>query len=703
MLIFLSGVENTKDAPNENYGRELMELFTLGAGRGYTERDVREQARALTGWDADWKDGVGQTNFRFLSKRHDTGVKTIFGKKGRFDWRDSCHLCLEHPSHPSFFVEKLWSYFVPVPPDGATQAALEQLYKGGNYEIRPLVDAILRHPALYLGPRDGEAAGRLHGRAAARARARDRHRRRGSGSNDEAGQRLFYPPNVAGWDDSRWLDTATFRGRWDVAGYALRTTQLDPNKVKAKLPLDAEKLLTRALTSMGSPSLDERTQDILLGFAQRALGDAKDDWKKKSVPGDDRERAAPADRDLARRGRCRDATTAATASTSRARSCCARAAAEAGRGLPTIEPGMPLPAGTGLSRRSFLAKSAGLALAVYGAGSLGLRQLEEGIASAATGPAKTVLVSIFLEGGADALSVLYPDGDPLYRKLRPKLALPSGAGPAFADDARLRWHPALAPLAQLARRGEGRLAARGRLHASRPVALHLAPLLGGGGDRPAPAHGLARPLPRRRRDDGQPAAGALARRTARAVARDSAKVPVAAIEGVSYDFWTRNVWGQVEERMLDTLRATSARRSAPTRRLAAASAVTDGRPTGCARSSQPFSGDKGVTSPVAYPKSDDSFAAASRGARGDARGRPAASLRRAQRAGRLRHARRPGRTTSPRASTLTAREPARLPARPRGARPRRPRARARVVRVRAARARRTARRAPTTARRASAS
>ena len=102
--------------------------------------------------------------------------------------------------------------------------------------------------------------------------------------NDEAGQRLFYPPNVAGWDDSRWLDTATFRGRWDVAGYALRTTQLDPNKVKAKLPLDAEKLLTRALTSMGSPSLDERTHDSLIGFAQRALGDAKDDWKKKSYP-----------------------------------------------------------------------------------------------------------------------------------------------------------------------------------------------------------------------------------------------------------------------------------------------------------------------------------------------------------------------------------------------------------------------------------
>ena len=159
---------------------------------------------------------------------------------------------------------------MPVPPDRATQAALERLYKGGNYEIRPLVDAILRHPALYLGPAMVKppvvyTAGLL------RALGRGIDTDAWVWLNDEAGQRLFYPPNVAGWDDSRWLDTATFRGRWDVAGYALRPTQLDPDKVKTKLPLDAETLLTRALTSMGSPSLDERTKDILIGFAQRAL------------------------------------------------------------------------------------------------------------------------------------------------------------------------------------------------------------------------------------------------------------------------------------------------------------------------------------------------------------------------------------------------------------------------------------------------
>src|ERR671931_2386170 len=97
-----------------------------------------------------------------------------------------------------------------------------------------------------------------------------------------------------------------------------------------------------------------------------------------------------------------------------------RAAAEAGAGLPAIEPGMPLPAGTGLDRRSFVSGAFGLALSIYGLGKLGL--FEEGIAQAAAAPAKPVLVSVFLPGGADSLSVLYPALDTRYHTLRPKLA-----------------------------------------------------------------------------------------------------------------------------------------------------------------------------------------------------------------------------------------------------------------------------------------
>lgn len=131
------------------------------------------------------------------------------------------------------------------------------------------------------------------------------------------------------------------------------------------------------------------------------------------------------------------------------------AAAEAGKGLPGIEIGMPEPAGTGLSRRKFLSRSAGLALAVYGASKIPLSAFETGIAQAA--PTDKILVSVFFEGGVDALSVLAPVGDPKYAQLRPNLALAPGAGASFTEDPRLQWHPAAAGLATL--HDEGKVSA----------------------------------------------------------------------------------------------------------------------------------------------------------------------------------------------------------------------------------------------------
>ena len=128
------------------------------------------------------------------------------------------------------------------------------------------------------------------------------------------------------------------------------------------------------------------------------------------------------------------------------------AAAEAGRGLPAIEPGMPEPAGTGLSRRRFLSRSAGLALAVYGASKIPLSAFETGIAHAAG--SDKILVSVFFDGGIDALSVLAPVGDPKYTTLRPKLAQAPGAGTSFSEDPTLQWHPAAAGLATLHEEGK---------------------------------------------------------------------------------------------------------------------------------------------------------------------------------------------------------------------------------------------------------
>jgi uncharacterized protein (DUF1501 family) len=128
-----------------------------------------------------------------------------------------------------------------------------------------------------------------------------------------------------------------------------------------------------------------------------------------------------------------------------------RSAAVAGKGLPRIEPGMPLPAGTGIDRRTFLLRSAGAALSVYGASMLSPRQFEEGIAKAlaAQGPSEPVLVSIFMEGGWDALSVLAPVKEARYKELRPALGLEEGAGRVFTEDENLMWHPAATGLAEL--------------------------------------------------------------------------------------------------------------------------------------------------------------------------------------------------------------------------------------------------------------
>ena len=280
MLLWLNGTKNSKWSPNENYARELMELFTLGAGRGYGERDVREQARALTGFENDWARNTGPTNFRFDAGRHDDDVKRIFGKTGRFAWRDACRLCLENPSHKSFFVRKLWGYFVPADPPAATQRALEKLYVSGGHQVRPVLEAILRHPALYDGPRMVKpptvyTAGLLRGAG------RSIDTTAWSWLSSLAGQQLFYPPNVAGWDDSRWLDTATFRGRWLTASYVARPLALSE---KSAAPFDAAALVDQAIAFWGQPTVRPATRAALVAFAQASLSDAKQNWKRAAYP-----------------------------------------------------------------------------------------------------------------------------------------------------------------------------------------------------------------------------------------------------------------------------------------------------------------------------------------------------------------------------------------------------------------------------------
>ncbi len=279
MLLWLSGVENNRYAPNENYARELMELFTLGAGRGYSQHDVHNQARALTGFRYRWSSHGGPGGFRFDPTLHDDGVKTIFGHRGRFGWRDSCRLCVEHPLHPSFLVSKLWGYFVGEPIPGQTLKVLERTYVASGYEVRPLMEAILRHQLFYEGarlvtPPAVFCAGML------RALGQTITTSAWGWISEEAGQKLFEPPNVAGWDYAHWLDTSRWASRLTAVNTALADSVLD---TRAKhYPTDEKPgtAVSRALAHWGDPELSPDTVGHLLTFSRRAQRKIRADWEQ---------------------------------------------------------------------------------------------------------------------------------------------------------------------------------------------------------------------------------------------------------------------------------------------------------------------------------------------------------------------------------------------------------------------------------------
>jgi uncharacterized protein (DUF1800 family) len=280
MLLFLDGVANTKSNPNENYSREVQELFTLGADRGaYTETDVRELARCFTGFDFDWSSELGPHNFRYVSTRHDNNNKTVFGQTGNWTWQDGCRLCVQNSLHASFFVQKLWSYFIPQPPSANTLSALVSLYTGNSYAIRPVLEAILMHPDFYEGPAMVKPPV-VYLASLMRASGTFIHDEQWIWLSAGAGQQLFHPPNVSGWDDNRWLDTNTIRGRWlcttgvlDDHHAEVWDSSYDPTE-------QPDPALDKALAVWDYPPLRKEQQNELVRFSNNAFPGSLATWQQ---------------------------------------------------------------------------------------------------------------------------------------------------------------------------------------------------------------------------------------------------------------------------------------------------------------------------------------------------------------------------------------------------------------------------------------
>ncbi|MES1214508.1 MAG: DUF1800 domain-containing protein [Bacteroidota bacterium] len=214
MLNFLNNQQNRKDHPNENFAREVMELFTLGRGN-YTEHDVKEGARAFTGWSSNLKG-----EFVFRRFQHDYGSKTVLGKTGNFDGDEVLDILLQQKQTAKFISQKVYKFFVNENPDAEKVEWLADRFYKSNYDISKLLEDIFTNDWFYdeknIGAKIKSPVELLVGIQRMLPMKLE---------NEEAlmllqrvlGQILFYPPNVAGWPGGEsWIDSSTLMMRMRI-------------------------------------------------------------------------------------------------------------------------------------------------------------------------------------------------------------------------------------------------------------------------------------------------------------------------------------------------------------------------------------------------------------------------------------------------------------------------------------------------------
>lgn len=235
MLTYLDNGRNVKASPNENYARELLELFTLGEGN-YNETDVKEAARAFTGWTAGpmgrmMYAGGGEESggFHVRERLHDHGEKVFLGKKGNFDGDDIIHIIFEQRAASRHLAGKLWSFFVNPEPDDRSINALALEIRRHDFDLCETMRTLLRSDVFYAEPNRFALIKSPSELMVGTARMLDHPAgdlRKANQAMREMGQELFQPPNVKGWDGGRaWISTSTLYVRYNaMAGVLFGTT-----------------------------------------------------------------------------------------------------------------------------------------------------------------------------------------------------------------------------------------------------------------------------------------------------------------------------------------------------------------------------------------------------------------------------------------------------------------------------------------------
>ena len=207
MLQFLNNQQNKKQKPNENFAREVMELFTMGRGN-YTENDVKESARAFTGWGFN-----AQGEFVYRKNQHDDGSKTFLGKTGNYDGDDILNILLENKQTANYISKKIYRYFVNENVDEENQQWLSNRFYANNYNIAKLLEDIYTSDWFYNEKNIG-----IKIKSPVELLAGVRRLLPMQMENDQSqllfqralGQVLFYPPNVAGWAGGKsWIDSSS--------------------------------------------------------------------------------------------------------------------------------------------------------------------------------------------------------------------------------------------------------------------------------------------------------------------------------------------------------------------------------------------------------------------------------------------------------------------------------------------------------------